>query len=80
MKREFHVRFCERPKGRFLWPTRPAPCLMPCVMLRQFEDETYLMRLKNGHSFRLLETTNFAAWEVEYDYGISSLVLPGRQF
>lgn len=23
MKREFHVRFCERPKGRFLWPTRP---------------------------------------------------------
>jgi hypothetical protein len=24
MKREFHVRFCERPKGRFLWPTRPA--------------------------------------------------------
>lgn len=25
MKREFHVRFCERPKGRFLWPTRPLP-------------------------------------------------------
>jgi hypothetical protein len=24
MKREFHVRFCERPKGRFLWPTRPS--------------------------------------------------------
>ena len=23
MKREFHVRFCEGPKGRFLWPTRP---------------------------------------------------------
>ena len=23
MKREFHVRFCERPRGRFLWPTRP---------------------------------------------------------
>ena len=23
MKREFRVRFCERPKGRSLWPTRP---------------------------------------------------------
>jgi hypothetical protein len=23
MKREFHVRFRERPKGRFLWSTRP---------------------------------------------------------
>lgn len=22
MKREFHVRFCERPTGKFLWPTR----------------------------------------------------------
>ena len=29
MKREFHVRFCERPKGRFLWPTRPfAPVIV----------------------------------------------------
>ena len=25
MKREFHVRFCERLRGRFLWPTRPFP-------------------------------------------------------
>ncbi len=28
MKRVFHVRFWERPKGRFLWPTRPfAPAI-----------------------------------------------------
>ncbi len=23
MKREFHVRFCERLAGKFRWPTRP---------------------------------------------------------
>jgi hypothetical protein len=31
------------------------------VMLRRLEDEKYLMRLKNGHSFRLLDITSFAA-------------------
>jgi hypothetical protein len=50
------------------------------VMLRRFEDETYLMRLKNGHNVRLLDITNFAAWETEYEHGTSSLVLTGRQF
>jgi hypothetical protein len=24
MKREFHVRFCERLAGKFRWPTRPV--------------------------------------------------------
>jgi hypothetical protein len=32
------------------------------VMWRRLEDETYLMRLKDGGSFRLLDITNFAAW------------------
>jgi len=50
------------------------------VMLRLFDDETYLMRLKNGHSFRLLGITNFAAWETEYEHGNFSLVLSGLQF
>ncbi len=36
MKREFHVRFCERPKGRFLWPTRPfAPVICTVRFLKQ---------------------------------------------
>jgi hypothetical protein len=53
---------------------------MLVVMLQRFEDKSYLMPVKNGHSFRLLEITNFAAWETEYEHGISSLVLAGRQF
>ena len=49
-------------------------------MLQRIEDEMYLMRLKYGDSFRLLDITNFAAWETEYEHGNSSLVLTGRQF
>ena len=49
-------------------------------MLQRIEDEMYLMRLKYGDSFRLLDITNFAAWETEYEHGTSSLVLAGRQF
>jgi len=49
-------------------------------MLLLFEDETFLMRLKNDYSYQTLRHYVFAAWEMEYEHGNSSLVLTGRQF
>lgn len=49
------------------------------VVLLRFEDETYLMQLKNGHRFRLLDIRNVGAWDKEYEHRNFSLVLSERQ-
>jgi len=60
---------------------RPTRLCRAAEFKRYVADKTYLMRLKNDRSFRLIDiiaTMKSSAWGTEYEHGNSSLVPTGR--
>jgi ankyrin repeat protein len=78
MKREFHVRFCERPRGRFLWPTRPF-VKEPSTRAATIEAKIISESVVKGDITKIQEAIQAGAdVNVRYKYGFTPLLIASR--